>query len=723
MVTAVRAGLRALVVATMVMVLTVGYSASAYATDVYRGPEGYEWYAKFGNDYFNAYNRLDIEKEVVSELGVGNTKTVRYTFTWNKNKDKAAFSQRPWLFVYLPKDLQDGTLKISRYREDYKLGIRPGWEEVTVAKNQSIGEFHTGTGPASSRNAGLYPEELFNKHWNEGFGSTEPNPGTDRGFGGHSPTTCEMTGWKNDGKFGRSLWSWENGRNQVHKWVVEAVVPSSFDIDAEPVLMGYSSSNIAGFERFYMGYGPFDTDNDGIPDAKETHAGTNPYGASLTYDTAPLDYGVPSSRTPLAKTGEINQRANNYEFWENGGTSQAVPTGATYTLSSRLPAGVQETSDRTQMGPGRVFLDRQTGELVFHPAEEHSGQTVNFEINVEFPQKTTCRPQLKETLKASFTVKTPLTRDYNPQYAPTTVQAGTTKNTDAPKDPNKDLPAGTTFALTEQAKKDFPWATIDATTGVITLNPERRLTAKDYVIPVVVTYPDTSTTTINAAVTVTPPAPQKGDFTVDVTETEVWLQAGHPLVPELKVKAQSAVQADQIDVEMVCSLAGQETDVNQQLSNGWSLDKLTRYTTATPEQQQKLDNGGSREPGVLYQGDTSLARTDVSVAGLADKPGVYTCSFFGSNKLDTIKKVGLLSNGKINDASGVFEGARGIAWDSKTVTVHVVEPFTLPKTGGAGVMPVLALVCVGGMVLIGLWFTIATLSPRPARSSRTRVSR
>ena len=703
MVTAVRVRLRALVVATMVMVLTVGYSASAHATDVYRGPEGYEWYSRYGNDYFNAYNRLDINKGVVGGSDTGDTKTVRYTFTWNKNMDRNAFSGRVWLFAYLPKDLQDNTLKISRYREDYVLGIKPGWKHVDVAVDQSIGDFNA----SSTRSTFLYPEEGFHKNWNDGFGSTEPNSNADRGYGGHNPTTCEMTGWKDAGRFARSLWSYENGKNQVHKWVVEAEVPSSFDIDAEPVLMGYSSSNTLSFERFYMGYGPFDTDNDGIPDAKETHAGTNPFGASLTYDAAPLDYGVPSSRTPLAKTGEVNQRGNNYEFWDNGGMSQAVPTGATYTLSPHLPAGVQETTDRTQMGPGRVFLDPHTGELVFHPAEAHSGQTVKFDINVKFPQNTTCRPQLKETLTASFTVKTPLNADYNPRYTPTTLEAGTTKNTEAPKDPNKDLPAGTTFALTDEAKRDFPWATIDENTGVITLNPERRVPAKDYEIPVMVTYPDTSTTTIKAPVTVTPSSPQKGD----------------PLVPELKVKAQSAVQADQIDVEMVCSPAGQETDVNKQVANGWSLDKLTRYTTATPEQQQKLDNGGSREPGVLYQGDTSLARTDVSVAGLADKPGTYTCSFFGSNKLDTIKKVGLLSNGKINDASGVFEGARGIAWDSKTVTVHVVEPFTLPKTGGAGVMPVLALVCVGGMVLIGLWFTIATLSPRPARSSRTRVSR
>lgn len=49
----------------MVMVLTVGYSASAHATDVYRGPEGYEWYSRYGNDYFNAYNRLGINKGVV----------------------------------------------------------------------------------------------------------------------------------------------------------------------------------------------------------------------------------------------------------------------------------------------------------------------------------------------------------------------------------------------------------------------------------------------------------------------------------------------------------------------------------------------------------------------------------------------------------------------------------------------------------------------------------
>lgn len=720
MVTDVRAMLRAVVVATMVVVLTVGYSAFAYATDVYRGPAGYEWYSRQGNSYFNAYDRLDIDKEVVGELGVGDTKTVRYTFTWNKNKDRSAFSGRSWLFVYLPKDLQDNTLKISRYREDYVLGIKPGWKHIDVAVDQSIGDFAAG---GLSRSSSLYPEAGFNKNWVDGFGSTGPNPNADRGYGGHNPTTCDMTSWKDDGKFGRSLWSWENGKNQVHKWVVEAVVPSSFDIDAEPVLMGYSSSNTISYERFYMGYAPFDTDNDGIPDYQETRAGTDPFGASLTYGNEPLAYGVASSRTPLAETGEVNQRDNNYEFRKNGGVSQAVPTGATYRLSPRLPAGVQETSDRAQVGPGRVFLDPKTGELVFHPAEAHSGQTVNFEINVEFPQKTTCRPQLKETITASFTVKTPLNEEYNPRYTPTTVQAGTTKNTEAPKDPNKDLPAGTTFTLTDETKKEFPWATIDETTGVITLNPERRVVAKDYVIPVVVTYPDTSTTTINAQVTVMPPVPQKGDFTVDLSDNEVWLQTGQPFIPGLNVTAQSTSQADQIDVAMVCSLAGQETEVNQQVSNGWNLDKQTRYTTATPEQQQKLNNGGSREPGVLYQGDTSLARTDVSVAGLADKPGVYTCSFFGSNKLDVIKKVGLLSNGNINDATGIFEATRGIAWDSKTVTVHVVEPFTLPKTGGAGVMPVLSLVCVGGMVLIGLWFTIATLSPRPTRSSHIRVSR
>ena len=105
------------------------------------------------------------------------------------------------------------------------------------------------------------------------------------------------------------------------------------------------------------------------------------------------------------------------------------------------------------------------------------------------------------------------------------------------------------------------------------------------------------------------------------------------------------------------------------------------------------------------------------MAGFAQKAGEYSCAFFGSNKLDEIKKIGLLSNGKTNDASGLYEGIRGIAWDSATVTVHVVEPFELPKTGGTGVMVWLGLVCLGGTLLVGMWLGISQLSPRRALRS------
>lgn len=702
------------------IVLGIGYAASAYASHVYRGPEGYEWYSNAGNNYYNAYKRLDIEKKVIEETGVGGSKKVQYTLVWNKDKDQAAFSGRVWLFAFLPKDIQDNGMTITRYKDELKRKLEGGrlvtyWETVTIAK-QSIGDFAA----SDSRDSFVYGEDGFNKNWSDGFGQTNPNKDQDVAHAGNNESTCEMTSWKDQGKFRRSLWSYENGTNTTHKWVVEAWVPSGFDIDNEPVLMGYNSSNTVSHEDFFMGYGPFDTDNDGLPDYLETKNKTNPFGASLTYKSEPLPYGAASSVKPLAQTGTVGNLENRYVFSaDNGGVSDAVPTGATYTLSSPLPAGVSETTNKNHMAPGRVFLDPNTGELLFHPSDVHAGQKVDFEINVEFPQHSACRPKLKEKINASFTVKTPAKNDYSPQYADTSVQAGTSVDTQAPKDkdPNKHLPDGTKFTITEQGKKDYPWAKINEATGVITLSPDRKVTPKDYSIPVLVTYPDTSTATIAAKVTVTKPAPQKGDFTVKASETEVWVQAGHPFIPELKVTAQSISQEDPIDIAMVCSPAGQESDPSKQSMNGWSLGDQMRYRAATADEERQVAQGAAKTPGVLYRNDAGVARTDTSVAGFAQKAGEYSCAFFGSNKLDEIKKIGLLSNGKTNDASGLYEGIRGIAWDSATVKVHVVEPFELPKTGGTGVMVWLGLVCLGGTLLVGMWLGISQLSPRRALRS------
>ena len=688
------------------IVLGVGYAASVYASHVYRGPEGYEWYSNAGNNYYNAYKRLDIEKKVIEETGVGGTKKVQYTFTWNKTKDQVAFSGRVWLFAFLPKDIQDNGMTITRYKDEIKKKLEGGrlvtyWETVTIAK-QSIGDFNAGSGTRSSF---VYGEDGFDKNWSDGFGQTNPNKDNDVAHAGNNESTCEMTSWKDQGKFRRSLWSYENGTNTTHKWVVEAWVPSSFNIDTEPVLMGYNSSNTISTEDFFMGYGPFDTDNDGLPDYLETKNKTNPFGASLTYKSEPLPYGVASSVKPLAQTGTVGNLENRYVFSADDRVSDAVPTGATYTLSSTLPAGVSETTNKNQMAPGRVFLDPNTGELLFHPSDAHAGKKVDFEVNVEFPQHSTCRPKLKEKINASFTVKTPAKNEYSPQYADTSVQAGTSVDTQAPKDkdPNKHLPDGTKFAITEQGKKDYPWAKINEATGVITLSPDRKVTPKDYSIPVLVTYPDTSTTTIAAKVTVTKPTPQKGDFTVKASETEVWLQAGQPFVPKVSVTAQSQGQSNPIDLRMVCSSENDPTNVPYGI-NGWGMNIQTRYGTASDRQEAAFKQTGKREPNTLYKADGILARTDSSIAGRAEKTGTYKCAFFGSSNIAQLEQVGLKSDGKVNDSSGLYEKIRTIAWDSDVVTVHVVEPFALPKTGGAGVLIQLGIICLGGTALTALWF-------------------
>ena len=94
---------------------------------------------------------------------------------------------------------------------------------------------------------------------------------------------------------------------------------------------------------------------------------------------------------------------------------------------------------------------------------------------------------------------------YKPEYANSTVRQGgsvsVTPTYPKKSNVNKDgkAPEGTTYALGKDA---VDWATIDKTTGEITFKPSDTQEAKEYTVPVVVTYPDNSSNTVNAIVTV-----------------------------------------------------------------------------------------------------------------------------------------------------------------------------------------------------------------------------
>ncbi|WP_439109019.1 Rib/alpha-like domain-containing protein [Lactobacillus paragasseri] len=93
---------------------------------------------------------------------------------------------------------------------------------------------------------------------------------------------------------------------------------------------------------------------------------------------------------------------------------------------------------------------------------------------------------------------------YTPSYKPVNVEQGQTA-TDDPSFTNQDgkditAPAGTTFTT----GTDTPdWATINSSTGTVTIKPGTDVTPGAYNIPVTVTYPDTSTSETTVPVIVT----------------------------------------------------------------------------------------------------------------------------------------------------------------------------------------------------------------------------
>lgn len=93
---------------------------------------------------------------------------------------------------------------------------------------------------------------------------------------------------------------------------------------------------------------------------------------------------------------------------------------------------------------------------------------------------------------------------YTPSYKPVNVEQGQTA-IDDPSFTNQDgkditAPAGTTFTT----DTDTPdWATINSSTGTVTVKPGTDVTPGAYNIPVTVTYPDTSTSETTVPVIVT----------------------------------------------------------------------------------------------------------------------------------------------------------------------------------------------------------------------------
>ena len=229
----------------------------------------------------------------------------------------------------------------------------------------------------------------------------------------------------------------------------------------------------------------------------------------------------------------------------------------------------------------------------------------------------------------------PMANLYTPSYKPVNVEQGQTA-TDDPSFTNQDgkaitAPTGTTFTT----GTDTPaWATIDPSTGTVTVNPGANVTPGAYNVPVTVTYPDKSTdeTTVPVIVTKAGQTVTWGDNGAVVTSVDT-----------SKLNAHETTENSQ-----VLSAAGVVTAEGYELTDGKlsttatpiTIDPSTVSWTTTPDTNVDTATASGKE--ITTSVNVDFTNNDAAKNILGSKNGTITTNPFtidakgaGANKAVT----------------------------------------------------------------------------------------
>ncbi|PLA37990.1 hypothetical protein CYJ46_05550 [Corynebacterium coyleae] len=170
--------------------------------------------------------------------------------------------------------------------------------------------------------------------------------------------------------------------------------------------------------------------------------------------------------------------------------------------------------------PDGVTVDEKTGEITVKvPEDATPGDKITVSVVVTYPDETT------DTVDVTVTVTDPEAKDnetFEPGYEDGSGKPGEDAKVPAPKFTDKDgnpttAPDGTKFTPGENVPDGV---TIDEKTGEITVTiPEDATPGTKITVPVVVTYPDETTDTVEVTVTVGEKDPDAPAPAPSVTET------------------------------------------------------------------------------------------------------------------------------------------------------------------------------------------------------------
>ena len=206
------------------------------------GTDGKVYMGDSNKEVEEAKKNIDVTKTLSAD-----GKSIHWKIEFNKNKQSWT---TPWIFVFLP-----DAVKAPKEIKRYKNGVYHDTIKIEDF-NGSHNRWHAEKGT-----------QKFNEEWTNFVQRT-----------GNDGAMSEQNTWKDQGRYSRLIYSKEASGRTSYTWEFDTEIIPGIDVDEAAILGGINAWN-HGYPRV-VGYGPHDTDGDGVSDVKENKLGTDPTNAN-----------------------------------------------------------------------------------------------------------------------------------------------------------------------------------------------------------------------------------------------------------------------------------------------------------------------------------------------------------------------------------------------------------------------------------------------------------
>ena len=202
------------------------------------GTDGKVYMGDSDKELEKAKKNIDVTKTISADR-----KSIHWKIEFNKDRQKWF---TPWIFVFLPSAVKSPN-EIARYKD----GVY--FDTVKIEDfNGNNNRWHVVNG-----------NKRFEEEWTNFVQIT-----------GNNGAMAEQNNWKDEGRYSRLIYSKEAPGRTAYTWEFDTEIIPGIDVDEASILAGINTWNHK-FPRV-VGYGPHDTDGDGVSDVKENKLGTDP---------------------------------------------------------------------------------------------------------------------------------------------------------------------------------------------------------------------------------------------------------------------------------------------------------------------------------------------------------------------------------------------------------------------------------------------------------------